>query len=74
MRFRMESVHRNLGSLARFGDRRAVNRQFNSDSRHKWPRRTDKSLYQFLRSAVLLTVVENRRHDEGWWRVGVNGS
>jgi hypothetical protein len=50
---------------------RAVNRQFNRDSRHKWPRRTDKSVYQFLRSAVPLTVVENRRHDEGWWRFGV---
>ena len=50
---------------------RAVNRQFNRDSRHKWPRRTDKSVYQFLRWAVRLTVVENRRHDEGWWRSGV---
>jgi len=50
---------------------RAVNRQFNRDSRHKWPRRTDKSVYQFLRSAVLLTVVENRSHDEGWWRFAV---
>jgi len=53
---------------------RVVNRQFNSDSRQKWPRRTDKSVYQFLRSAVLLNEVENRRQDEGWWRFGINGS
>jgi len=38
MRFRMESVHRNPGFLARLMIGRAVNRQFNSCPRHRWPR------------------------------------
>jgi hypothetical protein len=73
MRFRMESVHRNPGFLARFGDRPSIVSSTATPAKNGRVERIKASTNSFVRP-FCLTVVENRRHDEGWWRVGVNGS